>query len=236
MSPSKFHKKLSTRSEGGHDLNNDNCLTSKASSDESGSDEESKVSKRKGDGINIVKSFLGPSFEDAFLRTFELGKSFLAQKSYDNEDALFKEKKHSRKKLMNDKKFTLPVPALNIRPNLKEIEGKKREILSSNVSSYEGRCTKKRIIFTAKLDKELPLFRKNSFNKKSSTLFKIRSLDSDLKQVSSSPEKIKKQLEALIQINKDEPPERATNKLDFEIPEYHTEMTVMPSFIIPKSG
>lgn len=228
MSPPSYCSKISTRSTGDHEAE----IEESSCTDPSDDDELNK-NKVKYDGVGLVKSFLGPSIEDAVLKTLGFGKS-LIQKVEDNEQILNRQKKKKKKKSVRDDKSTktnddhpiLPTPIQDneqpLKTNLKKIP--------------DTRCTKKRIVFTANLGKDMPLFKPPAqYSPKLSSVTKIRSLDSDLKQICHSPEKIKRQLEALIQINKDEPPEHAGNQFYLpKNPKYYSEVTVMPSLCLSK--
>ncbi|KAK6636259.1 hypothetical protein RUM43_009918 [Polyplax serrata] len=185
-----------------------------SSSGDSSSEDESK--KNKLDKTGLVKSLLGPSFEDAVLRTFEFGR-YLINKTEDNEQNVTKKPK---KKALRSLKSC----------QLSEDGSQDPSQKSSCKKLTEGRLPRKRIVFTANFDKDFPSFKASQ---KPPYLSKIRSLDSDLKQSAPSPEKIKRQLEALIQINKDEPPEHAAHP--FYMPKkFHKEITVMPSLCFRK--
>lgn len=211
MPQPSYESRISTRLTGDneHEIKSD-----LSSSGDSSSEDESK--KNKLDKTGLVKSLLGPSFEDAVLRTFEFGR-YLINKTEDNEQNVTKKPK---KKALRSLKSC----------QLSEDGSQDPSQKSSCKKLTEGRLPRKRIVFTANFDKDFPSFKASQ---KPPYLSKIRSLDSDLKQSAPSPEKIKRQLEALIQINKDEPPEHAAHP--FYMPKkFHKEITVMPSLCFRK--
>ena len=259
--PSNCYNKNSTRSvEEEEDNNNEEDNNYKTDSpcgtnDSSSEDDKKEKKKFNYNGLSIVKSFLGPSFEDAFLRTFEFGKS-LIQKNDDeidtnNEVLVKKSKKYTRKKQQQlqqqllhhqqqQQKGKLKIKEVKYKPtsNHNQInqnsQDSRESLLKANIKKLsDERLSKKHIVFTAKLNDDEQMFKPPN-SSKVTNLSKIRSLDSDLKQVAPSPEKIKRQLEALIQINKNET-KNFNRFFVSRTSKFNSQLTVMPTLCATKN-
>lgn len=201
---------------------------SEASSEQPSSNE---VCEAGLENLGLVKSILGPSFEDTMLRTLEFGKALIDKRRYfegDNRGSQCQKRKTHREKR-------------KVKSYAKSsMEGEKAEKRSGRRELRDQRSNRRRIAQIQKNDKDLIPVKKvvdepNAL-RPLMNLAKIRSLDSELKQHASSPEKIKRQLEALIQINKDEPPECSPTWGYFYPKDYrplktNLEFTVMPASV-----
>ncbi|KAL0267538.1 UNVERIFIED_CONTAM: hypothetical protein PYX00_009783 [Menopon gallinae] len=204
--------------------------TSEVSSHPQEQPEGNEVSCEKTpENLGIVKSILGPSFEDAMLRTLEFGKALIQKNENlegENKDMPFEKRKAQRERR-------------KVKYHAKNLgEGDRGDRKSARRESRDPKTGRRRIVQIQKSEKDIVTDKKITDEPvvaRPLNLAKIRSLDSELKQNASSPEKIKRQLEALIQINKDEPPECVPAWgyfLPREVrPMKNLEFTVMPAAV-----
>lgn len=176
-----------------------NSQTSGTCSDDISSDVSRELGANNNDdnnNIGIVKTILGPTFEDAVLRTLEFGKSLIQKSDETEKEIRVVRKRHGA----NAKKMRFNVA----KENGVRKQCHKKEVKECN---REPRNPRKRLVYSLKTENDSASDGRQLDVAKNPFVSKIRSLDSELKGMSPTPEEIKKELEALIQINKDVPPE-----------------------------